>query len=207
MPEEFHHRDRCAIVGIGTTEFSRNSGRSDLTLAAEASLAAIADAGLTPAGHRRHRALRQGRCAPQRPRRRPRADAASTTSARSAPAASRPAARWARPWPRSSRDRRRRCSCSDRSTGARAAATGSARWRTRASAATGPTTSTSSPYGLLTPGPDLRPHRPTPHARVRDQREGPGAHRGGLPQPGQRQPSGPDARPDIVDGRLPGGRG
>ena len=46
--ETFHHRDRCAIVGIGATEFSRNSGRSDLTLATQASLAAIADAGLTP---------------------------------------------------------------------------------------------------------------------------------------------------------------
>ncbi|HEY1278920.1 MAG TPA: hypothetical protein VGF22_04550, partial [Acidimicrobiales bacterium] len=40
------HRDRCAIVGIGATEFSRNSGRSDLTLATEAALAAIEDAGL-----------------------------------------------------------------------------------------------------------------------------------------------------------------
>ena len=40
------HRDRCAIVGIGATEFSRNSGRSDLTLATEAALAAVEDAGL-----------------------------------------------------------------------------------------------------------------------------------------------------------------
>src|SRR5215212_9607923 len=48
MPEEFHHRDRCAIAGIGTTEYSRNSGRSVLSLAAEASLAALADAGLRP---------------------------------------------------------------------------------------------------------------------------------------------------------------
>jgi acetyl-CoA acetyltransferase len=42
------HRDRCAIVGIGATEFSRNSGRSDLTLATQAALAAIDDAGLKP---------------------------------------------------------------------------------------------------------------------------------------------------------------
>ena len=41
-------RDRCAIAGIGATDFSKSSGRSDLTLAAEASLAAIRDAGLTP---------------------------------------------------------------------------------------------------------------------------------------------------------------
>jgi acetyl-CoA acetyltransferase len=42
----FDHRDRCAIVGIGATDFSKNSGRSDLTLAVQAALAAIADAGL-----------------------------------------------------------------------------------------------------------------------------------------------------------------
>jgi acetyl-CoA acetyltransferase len=42
------HRDRCAIVGIGETDYSRNSGRSDLTLATQAALAAIADAGLQP---------------------------------------------------------------------------------------------------------------------------------------------------------------
>ena len=45
---EFGHRDRCAIVGIGATDFSRDSGRSDLSLATEASLAAIDDAGLSP---------------------------------------------------------------------------------------------------------------------------------------------------------------
>jgi acetyl-CoA acetyltransferase len=43
---EFDHRDRCAIVGIGATDFSRGSGRSDLTLATQAALAALADAGL-----------------------------------------------------------------------------------------------------------------------------------------------------------------
>jgi acetyl-CoA acetyltransferase len=42
------HRDRCAISGIGSTRFSSNSGRSTLSLAVEASLAAIADAGLRP---------------------------------------------------------------------------------------------------------------------------------------------------------------
>ncbi|MGW5522855.1 lipid-transfer protein [Gordonia sp. NPDC003950] len=39
----------AAIVGIGATEFSKDSGRSELRLAAEAVSAAIADAGLTPA--------------------------------------------------------------------------------------------------------------------------------------------------------------
>ncbi|GAA1481201.1 lipid-transfer protein [Gordonia sinesedis] len=39
----------AAIAGIGATDFSKNSGRSELRLAAEAVAAAIADAGLTPA--------------------------------------------------------------------------------------------------------------------------------------------------------------
>ena len=40
---------RTAIVGIGATEFSKDSGRSEMSLACESVLAAIADAGLTPA--------------------------------------------------------------------------------------------------------------------------------------------------------------
>ncbi|RMI29235.1 lipid-transfer protein [Nocardia stercoris] len=40
---------QAAIVGIGATDFSKDSGRSELRLAAEAVTAAIADAGLTPA--------------------------------------------------------------------------------------------------------------------------------------------------------------
>jgi len=44
----FAARDKCAVVGIGQTEFSRDSGRSVLTLATEASLKALADAGLEP---------------------------------------------------------------------------------------------------------------------------------------------------------------
>jgi acetyl-CoA acetyltransferase len=42
-------KDQAAIVGIGQTEFSKNSGRSDLQLACEAVSAAIDDAGLDPA--------------------------------------------------------------------------------------------------------------------------------------------------------------
>lgn len=38
----------AAIAGIGATEFSKNSGRSELRLATEAVQAALADAGLTP---------------------------------------------------------------------------------------------------------------------------------------------------------------
>ena len=40
--------NRAAIVGIGATEFSKNSGRSELRLACEATRAAILDAGLKP---------------------------------------------------------------------------------------------------------------------------------------------------------------
>jgi acetyl-CoA acetyltransferase len=39
---------RAAIAGIGATEFSKDSGRSELQLAAEAVAAAVADAGLRP---------------------------------------------------------------------------------------------------------------------------------------------------------------
>lgn len=41
-------RSRAAIAGIGATEFSKQSGRSELQLASEAVLAALDDAGLTP---------------------------------------------------------------------------------------------------------------------------------------------------------------
>ena len=41
--------NRTVIGGIGQTEFSKNSGRSELQLAAEASLAALDDAGLSAA--------------------------------------------------------------------------------------------------------------------------------------------------------------
>ena len=40
-------KDESAICGIGQTEFSKNSGRSELQLACEATKAAILDAGLS----------------------------------------------------------------------------------------------------------------------------------------------------------------
>ena len=40
--------NRAAIAGIGATEFSKDSGRSELQLAVEAILAAVTDAGLRP---------------------------------------------------------------------------------------------------------------------------------------------------------------
>lgn len=39
---------KAAIAGIGATEFSKNSGRSELRLAVEATLAALEDAGIDP---------------------------------------------------------------------------------------------------------------------------------------------------------------
>ena len=39
---------RAAIVGLGATEFSKNSGRTELRLAMESTLAALADAGIDP---------------------------------------------------------------------------------------------------------------------------------------------------------------
>jgi 17-hydroxy-3-oxo-4-pregnene-20-carboxyl-CoA lyase len=41
-------RDRAAIAGIGQTEFSKESGRSELQLACEAAKTALDDAGLSP---------------------------------------------------------------------------------------------------------------------------------------------------------------
>lgn len=38
--------DKTAIAGIGATEFSKNSGRSELRLASEAVCSALADAGI-----------------------------------------------------------------------------------------------------------------------------------------------------------------
>ncbi len=48
MSEQNGLKDAAAIVGIGATEFSKESGRSELRLAVEAVEAAIADAGLEP---------------------------------------------------------------------------------------------------------------------------------------------------------------
>ncbi|TMK21107.1 MAG: lipid-transfer protein, partial [Actinobacteria bacterium] len=39
---------RTAIVGIGATEFSKESGRSEMRLAVEAASMALVDAGLSP---------------------------------------------------------------------------------------------------------------------------------------------------------------
>ena len=45
-PEAYLIKDRAAIAGIGMTEFSKNSGRSELQLACEAIKEAVEDAGL-----------------------------------------------------------------------------------------------------------------------------------------------------------------
>lgn len=41
--------NKVAIAGIGATEFSKDSGRTEMRLAVEASLSALADAGIEPA--------------------------------------------------------------------------------------------------------------------------------------------------------------
>jgi acetyl-CoA acetyltransferase len=46
---EYSHRDRCGIVGVGSTEFSACSGPSTLALATDAAWAALDDAGLQAA--------------------------------------------------------------------------------------------------------------------------------------------------------------
>ena len=46
--DENNIRDKAAIVGIGETEFSWDSGRSELQLACEAIKAACDDAGISP---------------------------------------------------------------------------------------------------------------------------------------------------------------
>jgi len=48
MSERHKLRDAAAVVGIGATEFSKDSGRSELRLACEAVEAAVVDAGLEP---------------------------------------------------------------------------------------------------------------------------------------------------------------
>src|ERR1700729_3763296 len=48
-PMDSRLRDTTAIVGVGQTEFSKAAGRSETQLAAEAIVAALADAGLTTA--------------------------------------------------------------------------------------------------------------------------------------------------------------
>jgi acetyl-CoA acetyltransferase len=45
-PEANLIKEKTAIVGIGATEFSKNSGRSEMQMASEAILAAVEDAGL-----------------------------------------------------------------------------------------------------------------------------------------------------------------
>ena len=142
---QYDHRDRCAIVGIGETDYSRNSGRSDLTLATQAALAAIADAGLTPddidgivrcdMDTVRHNDLIDSIGMPN-----------VTYWARRRTRRGRRRRRWsARPSARSSPGRPRRCSCSASSTAARAAATACRRRPRTRSAAAGPTTSSTCP--------------------------------------------------------------
>ena len=58
MPGELS--GKAAIVGIGATDFSKNSGRSELRLAAEAVLDALDDAGSDTGRRRRHGHVHDG---------------------------------------------------------------------------------------------------------------------------------------------------
>ena len=49
MPDGTQVRGKYAVVGVGETEYSRNSGRTTRAMAVEAIRNAIADAGLLPA--------------------------------------------------------------------------------------------------------------------------------------------------------------
>ena len=167
---EHTHRDKCAIVGIGATDFSRDSGRSELT-----------------PGDRRPRWRRWPTPASRPPTSTgssaatwttcaattsPTASASATsrTSARTAPVGRR-RARWsARRSPRSCPGRRRPCSCSAASTADPACASASRPVDGARVGGAGTYDELFAPYGLLTPGPDLRPDGPAPHDRVRHRR-------------------------------------
>ena len=41
-------KNKACIVGIGSTEFTRNAGRSEIHLAVDAAIAACKDAGIQP---------------------------------------------------------------------------------------------------------------------------------------------------------------
>ena len=202
MAEAFHHRDRCAIAGIGATDFSRDSGRSDLTLATQAALAALADAGLTPRDIdgivRCDRTVRHNDLVHALGLTRLDYFSEVGPGGRRAVRHGRPGGR--RDPVRSGHDRAR-VPLAQRALGPALRPQPAS---TRAAVGGGGTYDEFFlPYGLLTPGPDLRPAGPAPHARVRHEREGPRPHRAGLPGPGQRQPLRPDARPPADDGRLP----
>ena len=201
--ETFHHRDRCAISGIGWTDFSRDSGRSDLTLATQASLAAIADAGLTPRDI-------DGivRCDMDLVRANDLVDSLGLTHldyyGDAGPGGVAPCAQVAQAVAAvisGHGDQRARVPIAQRSQRPALRAElgdGGAGRRQRELRRVLP------PLRPAHAGPDLRPHRPAPHDRLRDDGEGPRGHRHRLPQPGQRQPTGPDARAPADDGRLPG---
>ena len=85
---------KAAIVGIGATEFSKESGRSELSLACEAVAAAIEDAGLAAARGRRHGHVHRWRTTPRSRSPATSASGRCATSAASTTAAARRAARW-----------------------------------------------------------------------------------------------------------------
>ena len=91
---------RVAVAGIGATEFSKASGRSELRLAVEAVDAALADAGIEPVRGPGHGDLQRRHQPRHRHRPVARAWASSPSSAASTTGAGRPAPPSSRrPWP------------------------------------------------------------------------------------------------------------
>ena len=206
MPESFHHRDRCAIAGIGATDFSPRLGpqrphpgdpgvarrarrrRPGRRRTSTASCAATwTSSGTTTwsdaLGIRQPRLLQRGR-----PRRasRPCAMVGQAVAAILSGQATTVLVF------RSLNGR------SGRRYGAAARVDAS-----DASAATAPTTSSSCRTACSR---RVRSSRCMAQRHMLDfgtTREGPRPHRPGLPGPGQRQPGGADARPAAHDGRLP----
>ena len=197
MPGEaqYDHRDRCAIVGIGETDYSRNSGRSDLTLATQAALAAIADAGLTPADIDglvrcdmdtvRHHDLIESIGMPNVTYW---ADVGPGRSRRGGDGRARPSGAILSGQATAVLVFRELNGRSGRRYGLSSATTeqvGGRRHLRRALHA----------LRLADPRPGVRPLRPAPHDRVRHQARAARPHPARLPGPCQRQPAGADARP------------
>ena len=143
---------RRPIVGIGATEFSKDSGRSELRLAVEAVEAAIADAGLEPADDRRHGHLHRGHQPRDRDRPQPRHRRAVVLLPHPPRRRRRLRHRPAGGAGRARRRRRRTSSATGRSTSAR----GTASARACRAARRSPTAEQAhfawyAPFGLLTP--------------------------------------------------------
>ena len=203
MPTEEHsHRDRCAIVGIGGDGLLPSLGAQRAVPGHPGVAGGAGRCRPHRRRRRRHHPLRHG----QRPWQRPRPQSRDPRSR--LPRRERP--RWRRPV-RDGRPGRRRHPVRPGHHGPRVPQ--SQRTLRRALRPVAPRGRAGRrrrhvrrvvrPLRPADPGADLRPDGPAPHGRVRHDARAARRHRRGLPGAGQRQPAGPDARPDADDGRLP----